>query len=120
MVLQVLVLAALVAIANCQTTTYSYTSFGAGDLSNFQLNGSAASLNPTGDGRILLTQAESGRGGSAFIRNSIPLIGPNGFKASFSTAFSFQMPNSGGIEDQDGKGADGIMFVVNSVTNQLG
>eukprot|EP01114_Cavostelium_apophysatum_P005234 TRINITY_DN15_c0_g1_i4.p1 TRINITY_DN15_c0_g1~~TRINITY_DN15_c0_g1_i4.p1 ORF type:complete len:1108 (+),score=287.35 TRINITY_DN15_c0_g1_i4:71-3394(+) len=118
----VLLLIAAIAVVRCQqTTTYSFANFGnVNDLAKFQLNGDAAYLNPTGDGRLSLTYATTNSVGSAFFKNSIPLTGSNGFKGSFSTVFSFQMPNAGGGNDSDGPGADGITFVINSLTNVVG
>eukprot|EP01114_Cavostelium_apophysatum_P017282 TRINITY_DN50_c0_g1_i1.p1 TRINITY_DN50_c0_g1~~TRINITY_DN50_c0_g1_i1.p1 ORF type:complete len:895 (+),score=192.43 TRINITY_DN50_c0_g1_i1:91-2775(+) len=119
--LRVFAILALLGLARCQSTvTYSYSSFSPSDLNNFQLNGHAASFNPSGDGRIVLTDANQNRGGSAFFKNSVPLTGPSGFKGSFSTVFSFQMTTNGGGGDEDGVGADGIMFIINSQTNQVG
>jgi hypothetical protein len=40
--------------------------------------------------------------------------------ASFSTEFAFRMSNPAGIGDADGAGADGIMFVVQTVANNVG
>jgi probable HAF family extracellular repeat protein len=82
------------------TPIIDYGNFG--DLSGFTLNGDAVTA-PV-DGMLRLTTAESWKRGSAFITTPIPLAN----NTSFSTAFSFQMTNPGGL----GEGADGLLFVV--------
>jgi hypothetical protein len=54
------------------------------------------------------------------LRNSIPLQDDNGFRASFSTKFSFRITENSGIGDEDGAGADGFTFTINSVSNTAG
>ena len=76
------------------------------------LNGNAAQV-----GNVLrLTPAVATQSGSAFTDNLVPLGG----LASFSTYFQFQITNSGGITDEDGAGADGIVFVVQTQNNTAG
>ena len=79
-----------------------------------QVNGSA-SVGYMGS-QLQLTPSSPSQGGSAFTTNAISL-GNNG---SFSTHFQFQLSNSGGIGDEDGAGADGIVFVVQTVSNNVG
>jgi hypothetical protein len=57
-----------------------------------------------------------GQSGSAFLLDPINLAN----QASFSTFFSFRISNSMGIGDEDGQGADGIGFVVQTVSNTAG
>jgi hypothetical protein len=86
-----------------------------------QVNGNAA-VNQTGqDGTskvLRLTNATVDQAGSAFSLNTVQL----GSNASFSTAFSFQMWDGGGISDGTSNplGADGIVFVLNTVSNTVG
>jgi uncharacterized delta-60 repeat protein len=76
------------------------------DLSGFTLNGDAVTA--PAEGKLRLTTAEYNKRGSAFLTQPISL----GTKTSFSSAFSFQMSNPGGISDPDGIGADGLVFVI--------
>lgn len=92
-------------------------------LSVFQLNGNTASMgNPvvTGDGPVLRLTDNLGQSGSAFLQCPIPLTDDAGFKASFSAFFSFRITTPLGIFDPDGQGADGIVFVVQTVSNNTG
>jgi len=117
----VFVLLGLVALALAQNSvTYTFGQFDSTNLNQLQLNGETPSLNPNGNNWLRITSNEGGADGSAFFLNSIPLIGDNGFQASFSTFFGFKMPNPGGISDEDGVGADGIVFTINAVTNIVG
>ena len=79
------------------------------------INGAAAGLNPNSACVLRLTNALS-QGGSAFLTNTFSLAGD----ASFSTFFRFQMTNPQGIGDADGQGADGIVFAVQTVGNNVG
>jgi len=88
------------------------------DLANFQLNGSAATLNPNSNGVLSLTD-DLWQSGSAFYKD--PLFLQN--ESSFSAAFQFQITDPQGISDQDGQGADGLTFVMqasSSLTGGLG
>lgn len=84
------------------------------DVSGLQLNGDAAGLTPNADNVLRLT-AQTGQSGSAFSTSSVELDG-----ASFSTYFSFRLHSPSGIGDYDGQGADGIVFVVQTVSNTAG
>jgi hypothetical protein len=64
---------------------------------------------------LRLTNALS-QSGSAFSTSAISLDQ----NASFSTAFQFRITNPQGISDGDGQGADGIVFVVQTVDNTAG
>jgi hypothetical protein len=79
------------------------------DLSGFQLNGDTANINPNGDNVLRLTN-DFGQAGSAFLKDSISLASG----ASFSAAVAFEMHNA-----RSG-GADGIVFVVQAVSNTAG
>jgi hypothetical protein len=65
---------------------------------------------------LRLTPADFFQSGSAFTSTAVPL----GNQASFSTYFQFRMSNAGGLGDGDGPGADGIVFVVQTVANNVG
>jgi hypothetical protein len=98
-------------------------SSGFSDLSMLTLNGSAAVMdNPVSFGGqdVLRLTNDFGQGGSAFLTRSIPLEDESGFLASFSTAFQFQMTRPRGIGDEDGQGADGLTFVVQTQANNVG
>lgn len=89
---------------------FSYNDFSS--TAGLQLNGSAAQA-----GNVLrLTPAVAGQSGSAFTTALTPL----GNLSSFSTYFQFQITDSGGITDEDGAGADGIVFVVQTQNNNAG
>jgi hypothetical protein len=83
--------------------------------SSFTLNGDAAPLNPNPECRLRLTN-DLGQGSSAFLTNTFSLAAD----ASFSTVFQFQFTNPLGIGDDDGIGADGIVFTVQTVSNTAG
>ncbi len=86
------------------------------DLSDLTLNGSAATItNPTPANALRLTDGLS-QGGSAFLTDAISLA----MDASFSTTFQFQISDPVGSSDTDGQGADGLVFVVQTVANNVG
>lgn len=88
-------------------------------LAGLQRNGSAATIaNPvtTGDGKVLRLTDSLSQSGSAFSTTPITLLNQN----SFSSYFSFRISNPQGISDSDGQGADGIVFVVQTVANNVG
>ncbi len=100
--------------AGSQALTVSYGDFS--DLSDFQLNGSTAAItNPTADNSLRLTN-NLNQSGSAFLTDAISLNN----QASFSARFDFRISNPMGISDGDGQGADGIVFVVQTVSNTAG
>lgn len=106
----------MVCSGSALAVTITYSDFI--DLSDFQLNGSAVISNtyPTNNKSSLrLTNALS-QGGSVFLTDTVSLASD----ASFSTAFHFQITNPMGISDSDGKGADGIVFVVQTLANNVG
>ncbi|MCL6641257.1 MAG: PEP-CTERM sorting domain-containing protein [Candidatus Rokubacteria bacterium] len=57
-----------------------------------------------------------GQSASAFSTSTVSLEN----QASFSTLFQFRISNPIGIRDRDGVGADGIVFVVQTVSNTAG
>jgi hypothetical protein len=108
---------ALVAAQSVRAQSFTYNDFSS--TAGLQLNGTATTTTgdaPTSSTVLRLTPANFYQAGSAFSTTQISLQN----QASFSTAFSFQMGNAGGIGDEDGAGADGIMFVVQTVANNVG
>lgn len=89
------------------------------DLSALTLNGDTAHLNPI-DTNILRLTNDLWQSGSAFVTQPIHLRDSSGFKASFSSAFSFQITDPKGMSDADGQGADGFVFVVQTQDDEVG
>jgi len=88
----------------------SYPDFS--NVSGLTINGNAAQA-----GNVLrLTPAAPNQSGSAFSTTTVPLNN----LSSFSTRFQFQITGSGGIGDEDGIGADGLVFVVQTAGNNVG
>lgn len=79
-------------------------------VAGLQLNGSAAQA-----GSVLRLTDDLAQGGSAFSTTPVVLSG-----ASFSTYFSFRISDPVGWSDGDGQGADGIVFVVQTLANNVG
>lgn len=105
-----LAVVALAAVAAPGRADFVYNNFSS--TAGLQLNGTAAHV-----GNVLrLTPTTTFAGGSAFTTSTIPLGNQN----SFSTYFSFLLTGSGGISDNDGTGADGLVFVVQTVSNNVG
>jgi hypothetical protein len=76
------------------------------------LNGNAAQV-----GSVLrVTPANFSQAGSVFSTNPISLAS----NASFSTAFQFRFTNPGGACDGQGCGADGLVFIVQTNSNNVG
>lgn len=111
-------LAALLSVGSAQALTVSYGDFS--NLSAFQQNGATAAIaDPVTDSlsrTVLRLTNNLGQSGSAFLTNPISLAN----QASFSTFFTFRITNPMGISDGDGQGADGIVFVVQTVSNTAG
>lgn len=87
------------------------------DISDFQLNGSALGLgNPVffGGQHVLRLTDDFWDGGSAFLKSPVSLAAD----ASFSTAFQFQITDNRGIGSP--AGADGLVFTVQTVSNDVG
>lgn len=86
-------------------------------VAGLQLNGTTAqAVDASARDVLRLTPSAAGQAGSAFSTNTITLA-PN---VSFSTFFQFNLNASAGIGDEDGAGADGIVFVVQTVANNVG
>ena len=101
--------------------SFNYPNFSAATLAAnpLQINGNAAAPVFNGTTDVLrLTPAAANQAGSAFSLNTIQL----GSNASFSTAFSFQLTKGAGISDgtSNPPGADGIVFVLNTLSNSVG
>jgi hypothetical protein len=95
--------------ASATTVTFNDFSSTAG----LTLNGNTATA-VTGDGTVLrLVPATTSQSGSAFSSVTINA-------ATFSTAFKFRITNPGGINDGTDTGADGLVFVVQNVANNIG
>ena len=95
--------------------TYLFNDFS--DLSSLQLNGSAAGVNDGSADVLRLTGETQSQSGSAFVTSPITLASD----ASFSVAFAFRIssvPSTYG--DSDGPGADGLVFVLQTVANNVG
>ena len=72
--------------------------------SGLPLNGASAVV-----GNVLrLTPSSPFVSGSTFSTNTVSLTSDS----SFSNFFTFRMSNTGGISDEDGQGADGIVFTL--------
>lgn len=89
---------------------FNYTNFSG--TSGLKLNGDATVVS----NQLQLTNASSNSAGSVFTTTQVSL----GSLATFSTHFQFQITNSGGVSDGDGPGADGLVFVVQTVSNSVG
>lgn len=108
----------LLGMGSAHALTISFDDFSS--LEGLQLNGATAAIgNPTTDdqGRsvLRLTNALS-QSGSAFFTDPVTLSND----ASFSTFFTFRISNPLGASDVDGQGADGLVFVVQTVSNTAG
>lgn len=99
------------------TPTLSFPDFS--DLSAWTLNGVTATIgNPVDDGtrRVLRLTDGLGQSGSAFVTNPVALAGD----ASFSAYFTFRIGDAEGVGDGDGAGADGLVFVIQTVSDTAG
>lgn len=102
-------------------TTISYPNFNS--TTGLTINGAAAGINSGGQGvvgaggdRVLRLANALNQGSSAFTTQSVSLAN----ESSFSTFFAFQITSNIGIGDEDGQGADGLCFVVQTVSNTSG
>lgn len=104
-------LSALIAAPALQAATVlNFPDFS--DITGLQLNGNAAQV-----GNVLrVTPSSPFQAGSVFSTTAVTLTS----QVSFSTAFSFRMSQPGGSSDVDGQGADGLVFVVQTVSNTAG
>lgn len=110
-------LAPALALAAAPATAASILYPDFSSTSGLQLNGNAAAATD-GSGRKVLRVSSSAafNAGSAFSTSPITLASD----VSFSTFFRFSMNTPGGISDGDGQGADGIVFVVQTVSSTVG
>lgn len=93
-----------------QAATITYNDFSS--TAGLTLNGNAAQV-----GNVLrVTPATFGQAGSVFSTNPISLAS----NVSFSTAFQFRFTNPGGACDGQGCGADGLVFIVQTNSNNVG
>jgi hypothetical protein len=106
---------ALLAPMTAGATTLLFNDFSS--TAGLQLNGSTAAINTGGQGvldfngdRVLRLTNNLSQAGSAFSTTAISLASD----ASFSTRFEFR------ITDQQNGGADGLVFVVQTVSNTAG
>ncbi len=98
---------------NAHAVTVNYNDFSS--TAGLTLNGSAGVVN-TSDGDVMrLTPAVVGRNGSIFSSVAINA-------STFSTFFTFRITEPGGVlfDGNMESGADGIVFVVQSVSNSIG
>jgi len=65
---------------------------------------------------LRLTPSARFQSRSSFLRNAITLEN----EASFSSFFQFRISNSQGAGDADGRGADGIVFAIQTLSNTAG
>ena len=88
----------------------SYPDFSS--VAGLTINGNAAQV-----GNVLrVTPSTFSQAGSAFSTSTVSLASD----ASFSTYFQFRFTNPGGACDGQGCGADGLVFVVQTVGNNVG
>jgi hypothetical protein len=114
-----LILSASFFCYGADTTKIIYNDFS--DLSLWKLNGTCTGASDADGKKVLrLTRDTMTQGGSAFVESPIKLVSDKGFLASFSAFFSFKITNSAGMDEGDGAGADGIVFVVQTVANNVG
>lgn len=98
-----------------RTSKFSFVDFH--DLHSFALNGVTADIarDPARGSALRLTN-NLGQGGSAFLKSTASITKD----ASFSTHFRFRISNPMGISEDDGQGADGIVFVVQTLSSKVG
>jgi Ca2+-binding RTX toxin-like protein len=101
--------------ASPPSTLFNFDDFS--DTSNLTFNSSAKKATSFDGQSSVIRLTDSGsQNGSAFLTSPISLSND----ASFSTFFQFQITNPGGGADTDGVGADGIVFVIQTVANNVG
>lgn len=105
----------LAAVATAHAAPFSYSDFSS--TAGLQLNGAAAAATDGGGRKVLrVTPSAFNQSGSAFSTTAISLSNA----ASFSTFFNFNINTPDGIGDDDGQGADGLVFVVQPNSNSAG
>ena len=98
---------------SAQAQTFSYADFA--DTTGLQINGTAAATDIAGRNVIRLTPPQGNAGGSVFSTQAIALT--NDY--SFSTRFTFNI-GSNNVNEYGEIGADGIAFVVQTLSNTVG
>jgi hypothetical protein len=84
---------------------------------DFTLNGSAKfTIGTDGVSSVLRLTDDYNQSGSAFLTNTITLSN----NASFSTYFKFQITDSQDFGDEDGEGADGLVFAIQTISSNVG
>lgn len=99
--------------ASAQAATFAYADFS--DTIGLQVNGAAAATNVAGRDVMRLTPPQGNSGGSVFNTQAIALTNDYGF----STRFTFNI-GSNGDTPWGPIGADGIAFVIQTVSNNVG
>lgn len=99
--------------ASAQAGTFAYADFS--DTTGLQANGTAAATNIAGRDVMRLTPPQGNSGGSVFNTQAIALTNDYGF----STRFTFNI-GSNGDTPYGPIGADGIAFVIQTVSNNVG
>ncbi len=93
------------------------------DLSGLTLNGAATAINATPvtvDGQVVLRMTTN-RSQAATVFLTEPVVPSIADLTSFSTSFQFQITGAEGIiSDEDGRGADGITFLLATSPSLLG
>jgi hypothetical protein len=108
-------IAAVCAVALPGALRGDVTYNGFSNTSNLQLNGAATTAS-TSDGTVLrVTPAAGNQAGSFFSFNKVST-------AEFTSVFSFRITQPGGVvfDNNNEPGADGIVFVVQNVANNVG
>lgn len=98
---------------SAQAVTFSYANFA--DTTGLQINGDAAAVNIAGRDVMRLTPPQGDAGGSVYNTQAISLTSNYGF----STRFTLNM-NSNNVNQYGEIGADGIAFVIQTVSNNVG
>jgi len=109
----VLVAANVVAASPATAQSFSYPDFH--DVSHLTLNGDAYKNVPAGN-KLTLTNATAGQSGSAWSTQLVHL----GSQASFSSVFSFEILDHGGLPGYGIDGADGLTFTLQNNSNSVG
>lgn len=107
-----LVAANVVATSPATAQSFSYPDFH--DVSQLTLNGTAYQ-NPSGN-KLTLTEATHSQSGSAWSTQLVHL----GSQASFSSVFSFEILDHGGLPGWGIDGADGLTFTLQNNSNSVG
>ncbi|MGB3512777.1 MAG: L-type lectin-domain containing protein [Microcoleaceae cyanobacterium] len=101
---------ALTVISGANAASIDFRDFS--DTTGWSLNNSAKVVNNS----VLRLTDNLEQSGSAFTTDTISLSN----NASFSSAFQFQITNPLGDSDDDGQGADGVVFAIQAESNSAG